>query len=138
MFLLAWLGCFSISSGLVMAMAGKAGDAKKKIVGKMKAVGGKEKEGKEKDNLDRSNYLVQMQTGSANNKLNTNQESAWDFYKSLGRYDEKKKAIVAAWKVDKGMGKWKNTFSESFGKETTKEKELLEGYCTKLFGSIFV
>jgi hypothetical protein len=127
-----------MSCGLMLSMGKKPGEPRKKIIGKEKP----KKPGREKNEknelLDRQNYLMQMQKGSKDQKLNTEQNSAWEFYKSLGRYDEKKKAIVAAWNVDRAMGKWKNTFQESFGKETTKEKEALERFCTKSFGSIFL
>jgi hypothetical protein len=74
-----------------------------------------------------SNFLTQMKTSAHPDKVAT-----LALYKSLGRFDQEKKNLVAKWKLDKSC-KWFSEYTQSREKETIVATESLLGFGTRCF-----
>ena len=67
---------------------------------------------------------------SAKKSSNKDVVAAYAEYRSCGRFDAKKKQIVALWKSDKSC-KWWNSWEQTESKEETTETETVAGYGTR-------
>ena len=63
-------------------------------------------------------------------QLTPDQETVWSKYKSLGRFDQDKKELIANWKMDKSC-KWMQSFSKSLEKTASVECEIISGWGTR-------
>jgi hypothetical protein len=89
---------------------------------------------------DVSNFLVQLaktKAGVAGNPEDAAKTGTLALYKSLGRFDEEKKALVAKWKLDKSC-KWFSEYTHSREKENAVSTEALLGFGTRHLTLIYV
>ena len=90
------------------------------------------------DKKDISNFLGQMKRANSDDAV-----ALYNHYKTLGKFDAQKQALVAKWKADKSC-KWYSSYSESFEKTSASKKQGAVGWSTRpagdqsLFFSTFI
>ena len=90
------------------------------------------------DKKDISNFLGQMKRASSDDAV-----ALYNHYKTLGKFDAQKQALVAKWNADKSC-KWYSSYSESFEKTSASKKQGAVGWSTRpagdqsLFFSTFI
>jgi hypothetical protein len=89
-----------------------------------------EKEEAEVTASDQSNFSTQMNNAAKSGQLSPDQEAVWSKYKTLGRFDKDKKALISQWKMDKSC-KWLQHFSKSQEKTASVECETVSGWGTR-------
>ena len=80
------------------------------------------------DKKDISNFLGQMKRASSDDAV-----ALYNHYKTLGKFDAQKQALVAKWKADKSC-KWYSSYSESFEKTSASKKQGAVGWSTRPAG----
>ena len=82
------------------------------------------------DKKDQSNFATQMNNAAKSGQLKPDQEAVWSKYKTLGRFDQDKKDLIAQWKMDKSC-KWIQHFSKSQEKISSVVEESVHGWGTR-------
>ena len=82
------------------------------------------------DKKAQSNFSTQMNNAAKAGQLTADQEAVWSKYKTLGRFDQDKKDLIAQWKMDKSC-KWMQHFSNSKEKIASVECESVHGWGTR-------
>ena len=80
------------------------------------------------DKKDISNFLGQMKRANSDDAV-----ALYNHYKTLGKFDAQKQALVAKWKADKSC-KWYSSYSESFEKTSASKKQGAVGWSTRPAG----
>jgi hypothetical protein len=92
------------------------------------AEGAPEVAAKRSDNLAKANFNTQMKKSE-----NDNHMACYKHYKTLGRFDAEKTAIVEKWSADKSC-KWFNEYSMSHNRCEETESRVVNGWGSRLLG----
>lgn len=122
---------FVLMLGLPLLMAPKSsGKPSKRVTGK--AVRERSDEdtpaAKRLDNLAKANFNTQMSKSS-----NDNHMACYKHYKTLGRFDAEKTAIVEKWSADKSC-KWFTEYSMSHNRCEETASTVVNGWGSRLLG----